>query len=691
MAEATGSYVSGGWRHMGVDTYGLLAEVGQGLPFNKHAAPLGVPDNATLVSTRSGVLTKRYSLNVHGCERVARIAKARRAREAQTVSKDYSKHKERDPQDTVAAILGILERLGVDTELRRHPCPYEGMHSNYVTIPGTMLSVSGKGTTEDYACASGFAELMERIQNGVLVLYPPDGPEAYADNGYLAAPDERYARATDIVARQSPVLKAWLERLGITTEEECLALLELLPKLRYDRGDGAVAEVPFADPMGGEVVWLPAALVVYACGSNGMAAGNTAEEALVQGLSEVFERYVARRVLQGEDVPPRIPPEMLADYGVSDLIARVERGGRYEVRVHDASLGRGYPVVMTTLVDRQRATFGVRFGSHPSLPIAVERTLTETFQNRNAQVGTDMNRLASLEKTACLDNLTSMFVSGLGSLPYTALSGEPGWDAAHWPSWEGASNAEMLGYMLALLLRDGFRPLVRDVSHLGFPSYQIVVPGMSDVFAPSAGLYESLVGNWQAKRALESFPRLSAEEQGYFLGLEPSDLVHTSPGMFGPPITDGRMHPCRVFGFLHLARGEYEAARRCFEVFSTLTGEMGMRHWRAMTRYASCREEGLGHEEAMSIVGFLNPPDIVWHVGHEATNARESFSRLFPQLRCPDCMRCELLARGGCAGLVGTNEVFEKIARAMRNTTLTQEPLLGVLQDILASERLPHD
>ena len=601
------------------------------------------------------------------------------------MSKDYSKHKERDPKDTVATILGILERLGVDTELRKCPSPYKGAHSNYVTIPGTTLAVSGKGTTEDYARASGYAELMERIQNGILVLYPPDGAAAYADNGFLAAPDERYTPAASIVERHDPVLESWLELLGVTTDEGRLALLELLPKLRYDRGDGAVAEVPFADPVSGGVAWLPAALVVYVCGSNGMAAGNTAEEALVQGLSEVFERFVARKVLRGEAVPPRIPSEMLADYGVSDLIARVERGGRYEVRVHDASLGRGYPVVMTTLADRHRATFGVRFGSHPSLPIAVERTLTEAFQDRSIQRCTDMNRFASPEEAASLGNMTSMFASGLGSLPPVALSGEPGWSVAPWPAWEGASNAEMLGYMLELLLRDGYRPLLRDASHLGFPSYQIVVPGMSDVFAPSTGLRESLVAKWQAKRALESFPQLSSEERGHFLGLEPTDLVHTHPGMFGPPISDGRMHPCRVFGFLHLARGEYEAARRCFETFSSLTGDMGLRHWRAMARYTSCREEGLGHEEAMSIVRFLNPPDVAWHVEHEAVTASEDLGRLFPRLKCPDCAHCELLARGGCAGLSGTYEVFGRIAQAMRGTAVTQEPLLHLLQDVLAT------
>lgn len=600
------------------------------------------------------------------------------------MSKDYSRHKEREPKDTVSAVLDILERIGVETELRWCPSPYEGAYSNYVTIPGTMLAASGKGTTEDYASASGYAELMERIQNGVLVLYPPDGADVYADNGFLAAPDERYAPAQGIVERHSPVLEGWLEQLGITADDECLALLELLPKLRYDRGDGTVAEIPFADPVSGDVVWLPAALVVYACGSNGMAAGNTAEEALVQGLSEVFERFVARKVLRGEAVPPRIPSEILADYGISNLIARVERGGRYEVRVHDASLGRGYPVVMTTVVDRQRATFGVRFGSHPSFPIAVERTLTEAFQDRNAQRCTSMNHFADPESAASLDNMTSMFVSGLGSLPLVALSGEAGWEAAPWPSWEGASNAEMLGFMLARLLKDGYRPLVRDVSHLGFPSYQIVVPGMSDVFASSVGFLESLVTKWQAKCAIESFPMLSTEKQGHLLALEPQDLVHAHPGMFGPPITDGRMHPCRVFGFLHLAQGEYEAAQRCFETFSSLTGEMGQRHWRAMARYASCRDEGLGHKEAMRIVSLLNTPDVAWHVGREALDVREDLGRLFPQMKCPDCTHCELLACGGCAGLLGTNEVFGKLAHAMRGSAVTQTSLLSLLQSVLA-------
>ena len=603
------------------------------------------------------------------------------------MSEQYSKHKERDPKETVDAILAILERMGLDVELRRSPRSVEGLHSNYVTVAGTTLTASGKGTSDAYACASGYAELMERMQNGILVLYPPDGAKAFENYGYLAAPDERYTPAEEIVARHEPVLEAWLASYGIAADAERRALLETLPKLRYDRGDGAVAEVPFADPVGGGVVWLPAALVAYTCGSNGMAAGNTVEEALVQGLSEVFERFVARKVLRGEAVPPRIPQKVLANTGVTDLIARIEQGGRYEVRVHDASLGRGYPVVMTTVVDRQRATFGVRFGAHPSLSIAIERTLTEAFQDRGVQQCTSMNRLARAEEAASLSNVTSMFTSGLGSLPLVALSGRPGWSFAPWPSWEGSSNADMLGALLATLLRDGFRPLVRDVSHLGFPSYQILVPGMSEVFAPASGLREHLVAKLHVKAALESFPQLTPEEQEHFLGMEPADLAHAHPSMFAPPLRDGRLHPCRVFGFLHLARGEYEAARGCFEAFSSITREAGLRYWRAMARYASCRAEGLDHGEALRIVCFLFHPDIARQLEREVVRATESFGRLFPQLRCPDCARCELLASGGCAGLAATNGAYERIARAMRDTSVTQEPLMLRLRELWEHNR----
>lgn len=46
-------------------------------------------------------------------------------------------------------------------------------------------------------------------------------------------------------------------------------------------------------------------------GSNGMSAGNTREEALVQGMSEVVERYVQKRIFSDRPALPDIPEDYL--------------------------------------------------------------------------------------------------------------------------------------------------------------------------------------------------------------------------------------------------------------------------------------------------------------------------------------------------------------------------------------------
>ena len=80
----------------------------------------------------------------------------------------YSKHKDRDPQGTVEVIVGMLEQAGLDTEMRWTSHPFEGLCSNRVTIAGTNIGTNGKGTSEQYCLASGYAEFMERLQNNIL-------------------------------------------------------------------------------------------------------------------------------------------------------------------------------------------------------------------------------------------------------------------------------------------------------------------------------------------------------------------------------------------------------------------------------------------------------------------------------------------------------------------------------------------
>ena len=177
----------------------------------------------------------------------------------------YSKHKDRDPQGTVDGIVAMLEQAGLDTEMRWTSHPFEGLCSNRVTIAETNIGTNGKGTSEQYCLASGYAEFMERLQNNILGSTALSGAEIFERRGFLAAPDERYATPAEIEARHDPVLEEWLATLGVTTSEERVALLEALLFLDYARGDGTLAELPFAasetqDGGAPRVVWLPVPL-----------------------------------------------------------------------------------------------------------------------------------------------------------------------------------------------------------------------------------------------------------------------------------------------------------------------------------------------------------------------------------------------------------------------------------------------
>ena len=146
-----------------------------------------------------------------------------------------------------------------------------------------------------------------------------------------------------------------------------------------------------------------------------MSAGNTMEEALVQGFSEILERYAQSRILSEGLTPPEIPREELMDYSLWPLICQIEAAGRYKVSIRDCSLGaEGLPVAALVIADRENGTFGVRFGCHPSFPVSVERTLTEALQGKKLEIFTRINTLGDAKQVRNYDNFTNTAKTGTG-------------------------------------------------------------------------------------------------------------------------------------------------------------------------------------------------------------------------------------------------------------------------------------
>ena len=119
------------------------------------------------------------------------------------------------------------------------------------------------------------------------------------------------------------------------------------------------------------------------CFTNGMSAGNTLYEAQVQRLSEIFERAVKKQIIQEEIALPDVPLHVLEKYpNILEGVRALEAQG-YPVLVKDASLGGQFPVACVTLMNPKTCGVFASFGAHPTLEVALERSLTELMQGRS--------------------------------------------------------------------------------------------------------------------------------------------------------------------------------------------------------------------------------------------------------------------------------------------------------------------
>jgi len=116
-----------------------------------------------------------------------------------------------------------------------------------------------------------------------------------------------------------------------------------------------------------------------------MAAGNTLEEALVQGISEIFEHYVQEQYLKN---PPKELHEIsinLMNTSNQNIINNIEKLGK-KIKIFDLSYNYKVPVCMSVLYNTISYNYIINFSSAPTIQIAIERALTELYQNINSYI-----------------------------------------------------------------------------------------------------------------------------------------------------------------------------------------------------------------------------------------------------------------------------------------------------------------
>jgi ribosomal protein S12 methylthiotransferase accessory factor len=385
-------------------------------------------------------------------------------------------------EQTIANMSGVLAGLGMKIEIASWRNIVPNVWSLHIRDAHSPMCFSnGKGSTKESALASALGEFIERTHCNHYYNDQFWG-EDLADAPFVHYPDERWFKP----GRRDALPKGMLD-------DYCLSIYNADGELRgshlIDTNSGNVARgiccLPFVRQSDGEVVYFPTNLIDNLFLSNGMSAGNTLAEAQVQCLSEIFERAVKREIIEGEIALPDVPAEVLAKYpGIVAGIEELERQG-FPVLVKDASLGGRFPVMCVTLMNPRTGGVFASFGAHPSLPVALERSLTELLQGRSFEGLNDLPQPTFVSNAVTEpNNFVEHFIDSSGVVSWRFFSARADYDFVEWDfSGQGAdSNVEEAARLFAILEELGRRAYMAVYDSLGATACRILVPGYSEIY-----------------------------------------------------------------------------------------------------------------------------------------------------------------------------------------------------------------
>ncbi|WP_312204695.1 30S ribosomal protein S12 methylthiotransferase accessory factor YcaO, partial [Mixta calida] len=283
-----------------------------------------------------------------------------------------------------------------------------------------------------------------------------------------------------------------------------------------------ICALPFTRQSDQQTVYIPMNIIGNLYVSNGMSAGNTPNEARVQGLSEVFERYVKNRIIAEAISLPAIPQDVLARYpGVVEAIVRLEAEG-FPIFAFDASLGGKYPVICVVLFNPANGTCFASFGAHPDFGVALERTVTELLQGRGLK---DLDVFTPPtfddEEVAEHANLETHFIDSSGAISWDLFKEQADYPFVDW-RFDGSTEEEF-ATLMDIFKAEGKEVYIADYEHLDVYACRIIVPGMSDIYPAEDLLLANNNMGADLRETLLALPDSQWDKEDYLALIEQLD------------------------------------------------------------------------------------------------------------------------------------------------------------------------
>ncbi len=380
-------------------------------------------------------------------------------------------HRARKPEETLSwiepkmAIAGVtrlanitgLDRIGIPIFSAVRPTAAEGAVSVY----------SGKGLTETLAKISAIMESFERYSAEFRNEKTVKGNYSQISREFNALDPRSLILPRDLPYSEDVVLR-WVWGYDILKEEEILVPVSAVFHPYTPLGD----------------------LHLFRTNTNGLASGNTIEEAILHGLMEVIERdawSLAELSKSGGKVISTDSPL------VNGLIEKFRNAG-VEILLRDITSDLKIPVVAAVSDDvvlKDPALLTIGFGAHSEPEVACIRAILEVAQSRLVQIqGAREDTIkAEIMRRAGYDRMKRInrhWFERNDEIELKELSG-----------FSTEDIKEDIELTLSLLRKRGFeRVIVVDLTRkeLGVPTVRVIVPGL-EVF----GMDPTRVG----ERALE--------------------------------------------------------------------------------------------------------------------------------------------------------------------------------------------
>jgi YcaO-like protein with predicted kinase domain len=565
------------------------------------------------------------------------------------------KFKDSSPVETVNRIKGILNANGLQVQESWFENEVKNCYSLVATIQGTRFGTAGKGVTRELANASAHAELMERLQAGIM------GREK------LTYTDAKQMDLATLVEQCG----SFFERISKVIEK--FNQVKLAPEdlaqicLDYEGGKDTTSALPFYSVTEDKMTYVPESLLMPLFSSTGNCAGNTPEEAIVQGISEIVERWFQRHFLCLDVVPPTIPDDYLKNHARAwETITDIRSRG-FDVLIKDCSMGSGYPVIAAVIIDKKKHAYHVHLGASPVFEIALGRSLTETFQGRVVRNVADTGLFESAKND--IGTYRKSFHVGRGAYPIEFFTENSSYPFVPFPDRTTMTNKDLLRYAVDFIKQRGAHLYVRDVSHMGFTAYKLIVPDMCkedfELFISSLGVPRLIGDTFQAELDLQNatddqlfeYQLLNYYRLNFY-------LIDNSPScskmMHLPAAEKGAMD--RAAGWAHLAYTEWRCGNE--KVAMDYAAKVQAQGAPGISDFCSCllrakkmlkQEENL--DDVCSKLSLFYEADTVKEVRDVITDHRNPFEKYLVK-----CSR-----EGGCDCCVYQKNCVVKAQKMLMN------------------------